>query len=195
MYIYIFDLQFSILQWLTERMMCEPASRACDQSAAWHQMPVSAQAGLKTWHENEKARLLSSLHIHWAHPTVHRTYHVFGKKFATSWVCSHFLHWCTAACWSEIMQHTAHTLTEIYWAFHCAGVLPWHGVHHISQGRADGWYAMIKFVNQFVTKLISDPASNNVTLDRNRSCLRTGTQCLSVAPYPSKTYFAPLRAL
>ena len=48
MYIYIFDLQFSILQWLTERMMCEPASRACDQSAAWHQMPVSAQAGLKT---------------------------------------------------------------------------------------------------------------------------------------------------
>ena len=92
--------------------MCEPASRACDQSAAWHQMPVSAQAGLKTWHENEKARLLSSLHIHWAHPTVHRTYHVFGTKFATSWVCSHFLHWCTAACWSEIMQHTAHTLTE-----------------------------------------------------------------------------------
>ena len=136
--------------------------------------PCKAQAGLKTWHENENARLLSSLHMRWAHPSA-----------------SYFLHWCTAACWSEIMQHTAHTLTEIYWAFHCAGVLPWHGVHHISKGRADGWYAMIKFVNQFVTKPISDPASNNITLDRNRSCLRTGTPCLSVAPYPFKTYFAP----
>ena len=52
-------------------------------------MPVKAKAvwkkGLKTWHEN--VLLLSTLHICWAHSTVHDAHHVLCAKFAQDKIC------------------------------------------------------------------------------------------------------------
>lgn len=157
-------VQCSMHQWLKDGEMCEPASRGL----TFQQRVIKCLCKQRrAWKHDTKTPALQF--AHWAHPTVHRHIMSFVQRlhkteFATSWFCPYLLHWCTAACWSENMQYTAQTSTEICWAFHCAGVLPWHGAHHVSEGDADGWYAMIKFVNQCVTKNISDSAGNNVHL-------------------------------